>query len=160
MGYKPNKNGASSNWVSTHLLIHGRGQHHFYLSLYWSDELLCVCWQSRKCWLTYCTLTTRRLGFYPEYLWVGKTLTVQRVEHFLYCSAVRRGISCSLNIAQLMSTGYRESLRSPHCKLVSVWEYVTKSKFCFYLWCSRFPSIFSCVGILFSPNSFVWCGAY
>ena len=34
------------------------------------------------------TLTTRGMGFYPECLWIGKTLTVQRVEHFVlfYCA--------------------------------------------------------------------------
>ncbi len=50
------------------------------------------------------TLITQSIGFYPvtrhlkcACLWVGKTLTVQRIEHFLYCSTVYRGISYSLN---------------------------------------------------------------
>ncbi|MBU7584113.1 MAG: LysR family substrate-binding domain-containing protein [Nostoc sp. TH1S01] len=44
----------------------------------------------------------------------------------LYCSTVRRGISCSLNKAQLMSDGIPGVAEKPtlYC-LQSVWEYVT-----------------------------------
>ena len=92
MGYKPNKNGASSIWVLTCLLTQYRRQRHFYLSLTGVMSYYVFVGKAVKEESTYCTLTTRSRGFYPVYLWVGKTLTVQRIEHFLYCSAVRRGI--------------------------------------------------------------------
>ena len=88
MGYKPDKNGASSIQVLTCLFTQYRGQRHFYLSLTGVISYYVFVGKAVNAGQHNCTLTTQSRGFYPESLWIGKTLTVQRIEHFvLFCCA-------------------------------------------------------------------------